>query len=152
VAAGLDQPSRLHCHSNGLEERFAIKRFCEEFGCTCSHCLKSHLFVTVRSDEDRWNLAMIRVQLRLEVKPRHPWHPDIGDQTARLVLLARVQEILGGGKRLRGKTSRFQQTLDRESIRLVVFDNCNHLHPRVFTHTEAASIGHRQNTIIAIYS
>src|SRR4029450_8636029 len=50
-------------------------------------------------------------------------HPDVGDQTPRLVLLARLQEGLGGAERCHREARRSQQTLHGASIRAVVLDH-----------------------------
>src|SRR5690348_11912616 len=94
------EPLDLQRHSNGIKQGFAVERFREKFHRTASHRLQTYLFVAVCCDEDGWYRATIRVQLGLELQPRHAGHPDIGDQAAGLALLAGVQESLGGAKRL----------------------------------------------------
>jgi hypothetical protein len=51
------------------------------------------------------------------------------------VLLARVQEGLGGLKQFRRESGRFQQTLHGDSIRFVVIDNGNDLLLPLASHT-----------------
>jgi hypothetical protein len=64
------------------------------------------------------------------------------------VLLAGVQEGLGGAKRLHRKFRRFQQPFHGDSIRFVVFDNGNHFVLPISSHTGTGSIRLPQNAII----
>src|SRR5688572_7923133 len=52
-------------------------------------------FVSARGDEDDRDVSPATCQLALKIRPRHPWHRDVEDQTARLTDDIRCEERFG---------------------------------------------------------
>src|ERR1700739_699895 len=88
----------------------------------------------MRRDKDGRDPAVLRVQSGLQLETRHSRHANVSDKACRVMLLARIEELLGRGKRLHGQASRFHQPLQSTPDRLIIINNRNYLRLRLSNH------------------
>jgi len=65
----------------------------------------------MRRDEDDRYRASLRLELGLQFKAGHAWHPNVSDQACGLVLSTGIQELFCGAEAERGQSFRLDQIL-----------------------------------------
>jgi hypothetical protein len=88
----------------------------------------------MRSDKDYGNPATLGVQSGLQVEARHSRHTNVSDEACGMVLLPRIQEILGGSVRPRWQAHGFHKALNGAPNCLIIIHNCNHFCPHLSRH------------------
>jgi hypothetical protein len=126
VCAGKkNELSAFECRPDRLKQGVALEWFHKKLNGAATHCLQSHLFVSMCRDENGGDRAQLGVQLGLQFQTRHSRHSNVGDEASGFPLLARLQEGLSGIEQSDGEICRFQQALHSKSIRLIVIDYGN---------------------------
>jgi hypothetical protein len=62
-----------------FEQNIIAERFRQKLHCTCTQSLHSHVCVSMRSNEDGWDSAVLGVQPGLQVEAGHSRHANVGD-------------------------------------------------------------------------
>jgi len=75
-----------------------IERFREELDRARSHRLNPHPDISMRSNEDDWDIAFLFFQPGLQLQTRHLRHKDVSDQARGLTVQTGLQEFFRGSK------------------------------------------------------